>query len=265
MPRTFCQPGALTYFTWRTSLTLRSSSLPSPHWNTFVQLGRYGPSATTPSSVNTEFFSALIHPLLAQMTFIGSEDAVSFKHFEVPFVTLMADNIMTNLGVLVNSAAPYEEGWLRPRWFSELKARCVWPADIRLRASEWDREQAMLLRSTTPSTSYSSMSSATNSAKRAKATHGIPSKTHTHTSHPTMQIATCSEGSHNPSRAAGNLPECAYQQLNVNPKGCTTPSCSRNHFELIKLPKPLLVAACKPIGSPEFKNKVLAAIGALPP
>ena len=86
------------------------------------------------------------------MTFIGSEDAVSFKHFEVPFVTLMADNIMTNLGVLVNSAAPYEEGWLRPRWFSELKARCVWPADIRLRASEWDREQARLLQSTTPST-----------------------------------------------------------------------------------------------------------------
>ena len=217
-------------------------------------------------SKNTEFFSALIRPLLAQMTFIGSEDAVSFKYFEVPFVSLMADNIMTNLGTLVNSAAPYEEGWLRPRWFSELKARCVWPADIRLRASEWDREQARLLRSSTPSTSYPSMSSETKSAKRAKASHGISSKTLT--SHPIMQVATSPRAPRVSTTPAVPQEICRaalYQQLNLNPKGCTTPSCRRIHFELTKLPKPLLVAACEPINSPEFKSKALAAIGALPP
>ncbi len=51
-------------------------------------------------SYSGQFFSALIRPLLAQMTFIGSEDAVSFKHFEVSFVTLMADNIMTKVCLL---------------------------------------------------------------------------------------------------------------------------------------------------------------------
>ena len=153
---------------------------------------------------------------------------------------------------------------VEPRWVSELKARCVWPADIRLRASEWDREQARLLRSTTPSTSYPS--AATKSAKRAKATHGISSKTLT--SHPIMQVATSPRAPRVFTTPAVPQEICRaalYQQLNVNPKGCTVPSCSRNNFELTKLPKPLLVAACEPIGSPEFKNKVLAATGALPP
>jgi hypothetical protein len=56
-----------------------------------------------------------------------------------------------------------------------------------------------------------------------------------------------------------------YHQLKLSSKGCSTVNCNRNHFELTKLAKPTLVAACEAIPNPDFKNKVLAAIGALPP
>jgi hypothetical protein len=218
------------------------------------------------ASKNTEFFAALVRPLLAQMTFIGSEGAVNFKHFEVQFVALMADNIMSNMGALVNSTSPYDEGWLRARWFAELKSICIWPVDIRQRANDWDREHSKGFRSVATSP-YPTQSTSPN-GKRAKLSQpaSSPSKSAT-TSHSPPQIA-ASPRAPRPTTSAVPQAICRNEllhQLNLTPKGCSVVHCSRNHFELTKLAKPTLVAACEAIANQDFKNKVLGAIGALPP
>ena len=219
------------------------------------------------TSKSTEFFAALIRPLLAQMTFIGSEGAVNFKHFEVPFVSLMADNIMSNLGQVVNSTAPYEEGWLRARWFDELKPLCVWPADIRQRATDWDREHSKVLRS--PTIVHLPPQSPSPNGKRAKNSRSgsgsgkTPSAgsytppTPLPSGRPPM-VPTTSGSSHEVCRGA------LLMQLNLSSKGCLVLNCTRNHFELTKLPKPLLIAACDPLLNPQTKAFAIAAIGSSP-
>jgi hypothetical protein len=204
------------------------------------------------ASKTSEFFAVLIRPLLAQMTFIGSEGAVNFKHFDVRFVSLMADSIMSNMGALVNSATPYDEGWLRARWFDELKSICIWPVDIRQRANDWDREHSKGLGSLTASP-HLPQSSAPN-GKRAKISQpgSGSSKTPSAGSH-TQPTPTSARPPKVPLTSGSSLEVCRgalLQQLNLSSKGCLILNCTRNHFELIKLPKPLLIAACDPILDP---------------
>ena len=198
------------------------------------------------ASKNTEFFAALIRPLLTQMTFIGYEGAVNFKHFEVRFVSLMADNIMSNMGALVNSTTPYDEGWLRARWFDELKSICIWPVNIRQRASDWEREHSKGLRS--PAISPHPTQTPAPNGKRAKISQtGSGLSKSAANNHPSPQSNPSPRATRTSSPAVAQeiCRNELYHQLNITSKGCSTANCNRNHFELTKLAKPTLVAACE--------------------
>ena len=191
-------------------------------------------------------FAALIRPLLTQMTFIGYEGAVNFKHFEVRFVSLMADNIMSNMGALVNSTTPYDEGWLRARWFDELKSICIWPVNIRQRASDWEREHSKGLRS--PAISLHPTQTPAPNGKRAKISHtGSGLSKSAANNHPSPQSNPSPRATRTSSPAVAQeiCRNELYHQLNITSKGCSTAHCNRNHFELTKLAKPTLVAACE--------------------